>query len=81
MPIMCDNSNAISISKNPVQHFRTNHIDIHYCFLRDHVEEGNIAFPFVPIDAQLDDFFSKLIGNERFIKLRQQLGIGLRPDH
>nr|GEX76889.1 copia protein [Tanacetum cinerariifolium] len=33
--IMCDNKGAIDLSKNPVQHSRTKHIEIRYHFLRD----------------------------------------------
>ena len=28
IPIMCDNTSAINMAKNPVQHKRTKHIDI-----------------------------------------------------
>ena len=80
MPIMCDNSSAISISKNPVQHSRTKHIDIRYHFLRDHADQGTIELLFVPTDTQLADLFTKPLGNERFIKLRHQLGIGPCPE-
>jgi len=34
MIINCDNTSAINISKNPVQHSRTKHIDIRHHFLR-----------------------------------------------
>ncbi|KAK2979096.1 hypothetical protein RJ640_005847 [Escallonia rubra] len=37
IPIMCDSSNAIDISKNHVQHSCTKHIDIRHHFLRDNV--------------------------------------------
>nr|GFB12188.1 copia protein [Tanacetum cinerariifolium] len=37
IPIMCDNKGAIDLSKNPVQHSRTNHIEIRLHFLRDNV--------------------------------------------
>ncbi|KAK2985410.1 hypothetical protein RJ640_002990 [Escallonia rubra] len=33
VPIMCDSSSAIDISKNPVQHSRTKHINIRHHFL------------------------------------------------
>ena len=36
VPIKCDNTSAISISKNLVQHSRTKHIEIRHHFLRDH---------------------------------------------
>ncbi|GKA15823.1 retrovirus-related pol polyprotein from transposon TNT 1-94 [Tanacetum coccineum] len=39
IPIMCDNKGAINLSKNPVQHSRTKHIEIHHHFLRDKVQK------------------------------------------
>ncbi|GJV93896.1 retrovirus-related pol polyprotein from transposon TNT 1-94 [Tanacetum coccineum] len=35
VPIMCDNKGAIDLSKNPVQHSRTKHIEIRHHFLHD----------------------------------------------
>ncbi|GJV09284.1 retrovirus-related pol polyprotein from transposon TNT 1-94 [Tanacetum coccineum] len=43
VPIMCDNKGAIDLSKNPVQHSRTKHIEIRYHFLRDNVQKGHIS--------------------------------------
>ncbi|GJT57565.1 retrovirus-related pol polyprotein from transposon TNT 1-94 [Tanacetum coccineum] len=37
VPIMCDNKGVIDLSKNPVQHSRTKHIEIRHHFLRDNV--------------------------------------------
>ncbi|GJT92196.1 copia protein [Tanacetum coccineum] len=37
IPIMCDNKGAIDLSKNPVQHSRTKHIEICHHFLRDNI--------------------------------------------
>ncbi|CAM8877595.1 unnamed protein product [Rhodiola kirilowii] len=39
MTLYCDNMSAISISKNPVQHSRTKHIDIRHHFIRELVEQ------------------------------------------
>lgn len=39
VPIKCDNTSAINISKNPIQHSRTKHIEIRHHFLRDHVQK------------------------------------------
>jgi hypothetical protein len=38
VPIMYDNTSAIMISKNPILHARTKHIEIRHHFIRDHVE-------------------------------------------
>ncbi|GJR21337.1 retrovirus-related pol polyprotein from transposon TNT 1-94 [Tanacetum coccineum] len=43
VPIMCDNKGAIDLSKNPVQHSRTKHIEIRHHFLRDNVQKGHIS--------------------------------------
>eukprot|EP00253_Pinus_taeda_P029828 PITA_29828 len=42
--MLCDNTSAISISKNPVIHSKTKHIPIKYHFLREQVLEQKIAF-------------------------------------
>ena len=43
MNIHCDNSSVINISKNPIIHSRTKHIEIHHHFIRDLIKE-NIVF-------------------------------------
>ncbi|GKC76755.1 retrovirus-related pol polyprotein from transposon TNT 1-94 [Tanacetum coccineum] len=43
VPIMCDNKGAIDLSKNPVQHSHTKHIEIRHHFLRDNVQKGHIS--------------------------------------
>ena len=45
---LCDNMNAINITKNSVQHSRTKHIQVRHHFMRDHIEEGSIILEFVP---------------------------------
>ncbi|CAA7031653.1 unnamed protein product [Microthlaspi erraticum] len=40
--VYCDNKSAIDISKNPVQHSRTKHIDIRHHFVRELVEEKQL---------------------------------------
>ena len=51
VPIRCDNMSAINITKNPVQHSRTKHIEVRHHFIRDHVEKGDVSLEFVPINS------------------------------
>ena len=44
---MCDNTSAISLTKNLIQHSRTKHIEIRYHFLRDEVNKNKIELHFV----------------------------------
>jgi hypothetical protein len=54
VPIMCDNtSSVIMISKNPVLHALTKHIEIRHHFIRDHVERGDIELIHVDTEHQI----------------------------
>ena len=66
VPIKCDNTSAISISKNLVQHSRTKHKEIKYHFLRDHAQKGDITLEFVRIEDQLADILTKPLNEEQF---------------
>ena len=59
VPIKCDNTSAISISNNPVQHSRTKHIEIRHHILKDHAQKGNITLEFVRTEDQLAQHFNK----------------------
>ena len=45
--VYCDNISAINISKNPVQHSRTKHIDIQHHFIRELVENKTVIIEHV----------------------------------
>jgi hypothetical protein len=40
--LMCDNTSAISVAKNPVFHKKMRHVQRRDLFLRDHVEKGTL---------------------------------------
>ncbi|XP_015158487.1 uncharacterized protein [Solanum tuberosum] len=46
IPLICDNTSAMNMAKNPVQHKRTKHIDVRHHFLRDNVEKQNVVMKF-----------------------------------
>ena len=41
VPLDCDNTSAINLTKNPIQHSKTKHIEITHNFIRDHVQKGD----------------------------------------
>ena len=67
--IFCDNTSAIAITENPVQHSRTKHIDIKYHFIREHVMNGTVELYFVPSEKQLADIFTKPLDESTFLKV------------
>ncbi|GJQ95139.1 hypothetical protein Tco_0006278 [Tanacetum coccineum] len=64
--IYCDSKSAIAISCNPVQHSRTKHFNIHYYFIKEHVENGTIELYYVGMKYQLANLFTKALPKERF---------------
>ncbi|GJU34652.1 hypothetical protein Tco_1183006 [Tanacetum coccineum] len=75
VPIMCDNKGAIDLSKNPVQHSRTKHIEIRHHFLCDNVLKGHISIEKVSSVANIADILTKPLKCESFNYLR--LGLGM----
>ncbi|KAA0064105.1 gag-pol polyprotein [Cucumis melo var. makuwa] len=75
MTLYCDNMSAIDISKNPVQHSRTKHIDIRHHFIRELVEEKVIKLDHVRSYLQLVDIFTKPLDASSFEYLRAGLGM------
>lgn len=59
-PIYYDNTSAINLTKNLVQHSRTKHIEMRYHFIREHKEEGTVELILVPSNKQLVDIFTNL---------------------
>uniref|UniRef100_A0A151UGR9 Copia protein n=1 Tax=Cajanus cajan TaxID=3821 RepID=A0A151UGR9_CAJCA len=47
IPLRYDNTSAINLTKNPILHSRTKHIEIRHHFLRDHVQKNDCIVEFV----------------------------------
>ena len=47
VPLYCDNTSAINLIKNPIQHSKTKHINIRHHLIRDHIQKGDIEIMFV----------------------------------
>ena len=75
IPLHCDNTSAISMSKNRVLHSNTKHIPIKYHFLREHVTNRVVQLNFIPSTEQTVDIFTKPLPKTLFEYLRQNLGI------
>lgn len=71
LTIFCDNISAINISKNPVIHSRTKHIDIRHDFIRELVERNIIVLEHIHIEGQLIDLLTKALDTIRFETLQK----------
>ncbi|GJV47297.1 retrovirus-related pol polyprotein from transposon TNT 1-94, partial [Tanacetum coccineum] len=75
IPMYCDSESAIAISCNPVQLFKTKHINIRYHFIKEHVKKGTVELYFVGTEYQLADLFTKALPKERFEYLVHRIGM------
>ena len=74
--LMCDNKAAISISKNPVQHDRTKHVEVDRHFIKERLNEGSISLPFVRSEDQLANILTKVVPTQVFMETLGKLSIG-----
>ncbi|KAK2369536.1 putative mitochondrial protein [Trifolium repens] len=75
IPLYCDNTAAIHLSKNPILHCRAKHIEIKHHFIRDHVQKGTINIQFIDTDHQWADIFTKPLAIERFDFIKKNLNM------
>ena len=73
--IMCDNSSMIKLSKNPIMHGRSKHIDVRFHFLRDLTKEEVVELFHCGTNDQVADILTKPLKLKVFLKLREKLGV------
>ena len=75
LTIYCDNTSAINISKNLVQHSRTKHVEIQHHFIKELVEDGILTLKFIHTDDQKADLFTKPLDSKRFEFFSQNISV------
>ena len=76
-----DNQGSLFIGSNPVQEKWSKHIDIHYHFIRQCVEEKKISLYYVEGAENPADMFTKNLGKVKFLKFQSQLGLKFDVAH
>ena len=79
--IRCDSSSAIKLSKNPVMHGRSKHIDVRVHFLRELTKAGTVELVHCGTQEQLADVMTKPLKLNAFLKLRELLVSMFRPKY
>lgn len=72
----CDNVSSVYMSKNPVHHRRTKHIELDVHFVREKVALGELRVLHVPSSRQLADVFTKGLPRIMFTEFRNSLAVG-----
>jgi hypothetical protein len=71
----CDNISSVYMSKNPVHHRRTKHIELDIHFVREKVAIGELRVTHVPSARQLADVFTKGLPSALFFDFRDSLSV------
>ena len=73
--IFCDNQNCVKLSKNPMFHDKSKHIEIKYHYIRDMVQKGAVKLQYVATDEQTDNLLTKPLARVKFEYFREKLGV------
>ena len=74
--IFLDNTGAVALSKNPVFHSRSKHIDIRWHFIRDLIQSGSIRSSHIPGVKNGTDFLTKAVNRYEHEQCLKLLGMG-----
>ena len=62
------------MSKNPVFHDKSKHIEIKYHYIGDMVQRGAVKLQYVATDKQIADVLTKPLARVKFEYFREKLG-------
>jgi transposase InsO family protein len=72
-----DNQGGIALTKNPVLHQRTKHVDIKHHYIRELVEAGTVNLAYVSTADMVADVLTKALPREKHEQCCR--GLGVRP--
>jgi hypothetical protein len=75
IPLCRDNQGSIFLASNAVQKKCTKHIDLHYHYIREVVDQHKVKIYFVLTDQNPVDMFTKNLTRDKFLYCRSTLGI------
>lgn len=67
--LRCDNQFTLSLSKNPIFHHKTMHVELDVHFIREKVASGVLALIYVEITDQLENLFTKALPSPQLYNL------------
>ncbi|SOV07074.1 uncharacterized protein UDID_18712 [Ustilago sp. UG-2017a] len=74
-----DSQGCIQVSKDPAKYWKLKHIDTRYHFVRDHVQEGNVAIKYVGTANNIADVLTKPLQGLNTSRLARMIGLEIPP--
>ena len=75
VPIRCNNTSVINLTKNLILHSRTKHIEVRHHFIREQVANRVVSLEYINTKTQLVDIFTKPLAKDPFLYIRRELGM------
>ena len=79
IPLYYDNMSSIHLARNPVFHAHMKHIEVHYHFIREHVQAGDVDLQHISTNLQTTDIFTKALEANKLRQFMPDLGLTI-PD-
>jgi len=73
----CDNQSAIALSKDGQHHAQTKHIDVHFHFIHEAIENRSITLAYCPTGSMTADLLTKSLNCSKMGE--HMTGLGLLP--
>ena len=73
--IHCDNHSCIKMTKYPVFHDKSKHIEVRYHFVRDMVQKGAIKLKYLPTEEKVADVLTKHLAHVKFEYFQEKPGV------
>lgn len=70
-----DNQGSISLSRNPVFHACTKHIEIHFHWIREKIQDGSINIKFCSTEDVVADILTKSLDKGKLETFRRDMGL------
>ena len=77
LTIKADNQGAIALAKDNKFYAQTKHIDLHYHFVREAVEQGKVKMEYIPTSENVADIFTKALAKPKFLEFVGNLSLAM----